>query len=283
MNCISEALFGYNEIYSNSFDFKSYMRYLSPNLRMYKILYPSWKVHISLDEPTYNSPYKSFFDYHLDSGMIDITVLPHGPLCKMMLYRMVPLFLNDENGIQKYDRVVCRDVDSLPTYRERQAVEYWMSSGRIAHGITDSVSHNISLMGGMIGFQTSYFRDSLHVYTFDKMLELATDIDLTHKGSDQCFLNRVILPLVANSMTEHYILGLPQSFRGDCFNYIQDVSVGDIAPALRETNILVNHIGQAGFIMEPVLKFLKVHERKEDNEYFEEIEKRFSDVYYWHK
>jgi|GEM_PF-3169538 len=283
MNCISESLFGYDESYAGCYDFKSYMRYLSLNLRMYKILYPSWRVHLSMDLETYNSPYQEFFDYHVDGGLLDIAHKKRELLCKMMLWRMLPIFSKDGQGVQVYDRVICRDIDSLPTYRERQAVEYWITTGRIAHAITDSVSHNIPLMGGMVGFQASDLRKVLHAETFEEMLGKATDIDLTHKGSDQVFLNRVILPLVANSMTEHYILGLPQSFRGDCFNFIQDVPVNDIAPALRETNILVNHIGQAGFIMEPVLKFLKLHERKEDNEYFEEIEKRFSDVYYWHK
>lgn len=250
---------------------------------MYKILFPSWKMHLTLDEQTYNSPYKEFFDYHKESGMINTTVMPRADLCKMMLYRMVPLFLNDEEGVQIYDRVICRDIDSLPTYRERQAVEYWITTGRIAHAITDSISHTESLMGGMIGFQSSDFRKATRSKSLNDMMGLATDISLSNKGSDQCFLNKIILPIVATSLTEHYILGLPQSFRGDCFNYIQDIPAEDIPPALRETNILVNHIGQAGFILEPVLKFLKTHERDIDNQYFEETESKFTDVYYWHQ
>lgn len=250
---------------------------------MYKILYPTWRLHLTLDEQTYDSPYKEFFDQHCHNGMMDVLILPREPLCKMMLFRMHPLFIKDEDGVQKYDRVICRDIDSLPTYRERQAVEYWISTGRIAHAITDSISHNIPLMGGMVGFQSKELRKILHSETFDEMMELGNNIPLEDKGSDQTFLNKIILPLVTKSVTEHYILGLPQSFRGDCFNFIQDIPVSDIPPALRETNILVNHIGQAGFILEPVLRFLKEHERDIDNEYFEEVEKRFTDVYYWHQ
>lgn len=280
MNCISQSLFGYEETYRNCYDFKSYIRYLSLNLRMYKILFPSWIMHLSLDEQTYNSPYKALFDYYKEYGFINITIHPRTELCKMMLYRLSPIFLQEPEGVQAYDRIICRDIDSLPTYRERQAVEYWIKNGRIAHGITDSISHTISLMGGMVGFQTNEFRKALEVRTFDRLLSLGETIKLTEKGSDQTFLNKIILPKVAHSMTEHYVLGLPQSFRGDCFNYIQDAPVEDIPPALRETNILVNHIGQAGFIMEPVLKFLEKHET--NPEIFQEIEKQFPDIFYWY-
>jgi hypothetical protein len=134
-------------------------------------------------------------------------------------------------------------------------------------------------MGGMCGFITNDTRKLLGVGTFERMLSLST-IDLNTKGSDQTFLQQIILPKVASSMTEHYILGLPQSFRGECYNYIQDDSVNDISPELRETNILVNHIGQAGFIMEPVLKFLEKHEL--DSEKFQKIEKKFPEIFYWY-
>jgi len=280
MNCISQALFGYDASYDNCYDFKSYIRYLSLNLRMYKLLFPQWIMHLTLDEQTYNSPYKEFFDYHVNRRTLNISVMPRKPLCEMMLFRMVPVFLQDTEGVQKYDRIICRDIDSLPTYRERQAVDYWIKNGRVAHAITDSTSHGIPLMGGMIGFQTNELRKCLEVRTFERMLELDKTINLSQKGSDQTFLNQVVLPRVSKSMTEHYVLGLPQSFRGDCFNYIQDITVEDIPPAMRETNILVNHIGQAGFIMEPVLKFLQKHEK--NSEYFEQIERKYPDIFYWH-
>ena len=279
-NCISQSLFGFDKSYENCYDFKSYIRYFSLNLRMYRILFPFWKVHLTLDEETYNSPYKELFDYYVKFGELIITVLPRTELCKMMLYRMYPIFLQETEGVQAYDRIICRDIDSLPTYRERQAVEYWIKNGRLAHAITDSRSHTIPLMGGMIGFQTNEFRKALGVRTFDRLLELDKDANFTKKGSDQDFLNKIVLPKVAHSMTEHYVLGLPQSFRGDCFNYIQDVPVDDIPPALRETNVLVNHIGQAGFIMEPVLKFLELHET--NSEIFKIIEKQFPDIFYWY-
>jgi len=247
---------------------------------MYRILFPDWRVHLSLDEETYNSPYKELFDYYLSIGEIDVTVFPRKPLCEMMLFRLAPIFMQDENYVQRYDRVICRDIDSLPTYRERQAVEYWIKTGRVVHAMTDSVSHNIPLMGGMCGFETNPTRKLLGVASFERMLMLDKSIDLNIKGSDQTFLQKVILPKVAQSMTEHYVLGLPQSFRGECYNYIQDDVVSDISNDLKETNILVNHIGQAGFIMEPVLKFLETHEL--DSEKFQKIERKFPEVFYWH-
>lgn len=279
-NCISYSLFGYSEQYVNCYDFKSYLRNLGVNLRMNQILFPQWTTHLTLDYDTYNSPYKEFFDYHKNSGLINITVMPKAELCRMMLYRLVPCFLQLSDGVQLYDRVICRDTDSLCTYRERQAIEYWIKNGRVAHAITDSTSHNIPLMGGMIGFQTNLFRKALGVASFESMMNLNQDIKLNKKGSDQDFLNKVVLPKIADSMTEHYILGLKQSFRGNCFNYIQDEPIEDIPPILKESNILVNHIGQAGFIIEPVLKFLDKYGKNQ--EYFSTIEKQFSNIFYWH-
>ena len=280
-NCISYSLFGYDKTYNNCYEFKSYLRNMEINIRMNRLIFPNWITHIILDEQTYNSEYKELFDYHKDAGYINISVVPQEELCKMMLFRLIPCFLQEEEGIQKYDRVLCRDSDSISTYREAQAVEYWMSTGRITHAITDSVSHNIPLMGGMIGFQTNQFRKEMGCRTFERLMELSKGIDFNVKGSDQIFLNQVVLPKVAYSMVEHYVLGLPQSFRGECYNYIQNINL-DIPEELRESNILVNHIGQAGFIMEPVLKFLEKYQSEEDKKYFEHIEKKFPNLFYWY-
>ena len=69
-----------------------------------------------------------------------------------MLWRLLPIF---EYNVE---RIICRDTDSPLTYREAQMVKEWENSPKVVHAITDSVSHNIPLMGGMIGL-TKHFRD----------------------------------------------------------------------------------------------------------------------------
>jgi hypothetical protein len=200
----------------------------------------------------------------------------------MMLWRLYPAFLLDSNGEQlKYDRIICRDTDSLLSYRERQAVAYWEGGPKMAHAITDSVSHSITLMGGMIGFMSGPFRDRMGVTSFDELLSLSQGIDFSRKGADQDFLNRYVLPKVADSITEHFVLGHPQTFRGDCHNFIHDIDLKEkgVPDELKETNGYGFHIGAAGFQTDAVVKFLQKHGK--DNEYWEGIEKQYPELFYW--
>jgi hypothetical protein len=273
-NCISYSIFGYNNQHKDSFDFRTYVRLLGLNLRIKELIFPDWQVVINTDPETYEHLKDVFFNDLQNADKIKISIREKKELCYMMLYRLTPIFEN-------YDRVICRDTDSLFTYRERQAVEYWVNRGKNVHAITDSVSHTIPLMGGMVGFKSREFKEIMGCDSFESLISLKQrDYDFNIKGSDQDFLNEVILPKMASSMTEHYILGMPQSFRGDCHNFIQDVEL-DIDIELKESNHLVNHIGQSGCTIEPVLKFLNQYESKKNKVFFDFLERKQPETFYW--
>lgn len=273
MNCISYSLFGYGTSYENCLSFKSYLRDFGINIRMIEILYgKDWKVHVTIDEQTYYSPYKEFFNQHRSGGKIDFDVVERQALCHMMLYRMAPLFSG------KYDRVNCRDTDSLVTYKEVQANAYWVAKGRIAHAMTDSISHTIPLMGGLISFTSKGLQQAIGCSTFGQMLALKEGIDYNRKGADQEFLNAVIYPKVADSITQHYLLGMRQTFMGDCHNFIQEMDIG-LDESFRETNSFGWHLGASGYQVDATVKFLKQHGL--NNKYYDEIEKQFPDLFYW--
>lgn len=279
-NAIAYSLFGYNQQYENCYDFRAYLRGLHLNIRIAELLYPGWLVSVIADETVGQSPYAEYLLKLNEDGKIDLIKLPTAELCRMMLCRLYPMFLNEDKK-PKYDRVICRDTDSLLSYRERQAVAYWERGPKMAHAITDSVSHSITLMGGMIGFMSGPFRDRMGVKSFNELIALSQGIDFTKKGADQDFLNRYVLPKVADSITEHFVLGHPQTFRGDCHNFIHDIDLKDIGVGdeLKETNGYGFHIGAAGFQTDAVVKFLYKHGR--DNEYWEEIEKQYPEIFYW--
>lgn len=280
MNAIAYTLFGYNQQHEGCFEFRSYLRGLHINIRVAEILYPGWKVVVMADESAGASPYSEYLLALHDAGKIDLIKMPTAELCRMMLYRLYPIFAI-EQGVYKYERVICRDTDSLLSYRERQAVLYWERGPKMAHAITDSVSHSVTLMGGMIGFQSGHFRSRMGTQTFGALLTLAHGTDFTLKGSDQDFLNRCVLPKVSDSITEHFVLGHPQTFRGDCHNFIHDIDLKEIGVPddLKETNGYGFHIGAAGFQTDAVVKFLQKHGR--DNEYWERIEKQCPEAFYW--
>jgi hypothetical protein len=281
MNAISYSLFGYNQQHENCYDFRAYMRGLHLNIRIAELLYPGWDIYVAIDESVQRSPYYPYIDNLILNCKIANGSFGTAELCRMMLYRLYPAFLTEGNGMM-YDHIICRDTDSLLSYRERQAVAYWERGPKMAHSITDSISHSIPIMGGMCGFMSGPFRDRMGVKSFDELLSLSQGIDFTRKGADQDFLNRYILPKVADSITEHFVLGHPQTFRGDCHNFIHDIDLKEIGvpDELKETNGYGFHIGAAGFQTDAVVKFLQKHGK--DNEYWEALEKQYPETFYWH-
>jgi hypothetical protein len=280
MNAISYSLFGYNQQHENCYDFRSYLRGLHLNIRVAELLYPGWQVVVVVDNESYHSQYHSYLFQLNNSGKANVAKYQKDELCKMMLWRLTPLFWTIA-GHNVYDRIICRDTDSLLSYRERQAVAYWERGPKMAHAITDSVSHSITLMGGMIGMMSGPFRARMGVKSFDELLALSQGIDFTRKGADQDFLNRYVLPKVADSITEHFVLGHPQTFRGDCHNFIHDIDLKEIGvpDELKETNGYGFHIGASGFQTDAVVKFLQKHGK--DNEYWEALEKQYPETFYW--
>ena len=274
------SLFGYGkERNKDCFDFPSYLRGLAINLRLARRLYPDWEVILETDKSTYDG-WKSYFT------ALPITIEvneDNTPLTKAMLWRIKPSF-HDVSGQWKYDHIICRDLDSPLTYREAQAVQIWINHDKAMHAITDSISHTIPLLGGMIGLRPRYFNERVGCNTWNKFMEHGHNHDFNRKGADQDFLNSFVYPRVAqpgnDSITQHYVLGMPKTFLSDYHNSIEDIDLGlDIE--LKESNQIAGHIGAAGFYPAPLTKFLnKYFDKFED---LREAEKPYSDIFYWIK
>ena len=268
---ISYALFGWGKQQNKDcFDFYSYLRGLAINIRLARLLYPDWDIILHLDESTYDGFGKLFNSYP-----IKLQLCSEAPLTKAMLWRMKPCF-------EDYDFVICRDLDSPLTYREAQAVDFWMKRGtKTAHAITDSISHNIPLMGGMIGFIPAYFRHRTGYSSWEQMVNVGYDWE--RKGADQDFLNNYIYPKVAqhgnDSITQHYILGMGNTFLSDYHNTILDVDIDNVPAIMRESNTVAGHIGAAGWYETYLFKFLKKYWDRFDD--ILEAEKEYKEIFYW--
>jgi hypothetical protein len=289
MKAISYALFGFDrERAHNCFDFASYLRGLHLNIRFNRLIYgDDWITVLNVDEATYNSPYRPIFDWHESKGFLRISVFPNNePLCRAMLRRVQTVFDYDHPE-WRYEAVICRDLDSIATYRERQMVDEWIKEDKALHCITDSISHTIPMMGGMIGFIPGYvhsiFKFGSPAETcWDRLLAMAPDINYHHKGSDQDFLNRVMYPKLCTSATEHFIKGRPHDLaEGNGRHYRCPDTTLPINPAFTETNLLAGHIGAAGFYEAPTMKFLMdVDPFRKDYEELENM-KEFDKLFYW--
>jgi len=265
MKVISYSLFGYGkERAENCFDFNSYLRGLMINIRLQRLLFPKWRIRLHLDQKTYDG-FKRFFellseDVHYNA--IDIVICEDAPLTKAMLWRLKPMF--DPN----VEMFICRDIEAPLMYKDVQAVTQWEQSTKTAHAITSSQSHNIPMMGGMIGFKREA-RERFNVNTWDELVNIK--YDWTVKGTDQDFLTNYVYRAFAtrqnDSIMQHYFYGMADTFldgyltcscpqlgthADDCHLNIEV----EIPVALKETDHLCGHIGAAGYYAAPMEKFL---------------------------
>jgi len=280
------SLFGNEEDrQENCFNFNSYLRGMMINIRLNKLLFPEWTTLIELDKNVYQK-YFNLFNSLKQGGWIDFRVNESEPLTKAMLWRLKPCF-------EGWDYVLCRDLDSPATYREAQAVKYWMNRDKSAHAITDSVSHDVPMLGGMIGFIPKYFTEKIGQNDWSSMFN-GVNIDFNRKGADQDFLTQYIYPKFAqhgiDSITQHYFKGMPNSYLSDyntCLceptrgheNYCpHNIDIG-LSIELKESNGLAGHIGAAGFYTTSTYKFLTKYRDKFAGLY--EIEKDYPNEFHW--
>lgn len=296
---ISYSIFGHGRN-DQAFDFPGYIRGLSKCLRVNRLLYPDWISVVHTDQSTFDA-YPLYFE-GIKSDKVDVVICPDAPLCLAMLWRLKPVFEQvwsvEHQGYTgwKYTHVICRDADSLATYREAQAVQYWIDKDKAVHAITDSVSHTLPMMGGMIGFRPAYITERLATGDWSAFVGRSGGIDFQYKNSDQDFLNREVYPRVArqgsDSITQHYFNGCSNTFlsdfhtctcpppsghRDDCPNNYKI----DLPDELKESNSICGHIGAAGDYQTATERFLRKY-RGQFND-LHEAESNYPDIFYWTK
>lgn len=291
LKVISFSIFGYNNNHPDCHSFDSFVRFLTVNLRAANVLFNDWKIYLAIDRESLDA-YGEYFEFIKANNLIHyIDVQPRKELTRNMLWRVIP--------VDFADYTICRDIDSLFTYRELQAVCKWIENGTVAHSMNDSLGHTIPLLGGMIGFRKKAF----DIGNID-----SCRLDYSIKGADQTYLNDIVYPQVKNSITEHRVIGMPVRAENPySYNYIQDIKP-DVSnydehskeffskPELLErSNLLVNHLGQGGFFFdkyyndildrhyEGALTFWNEYGNKEFIEKLNEIESKFPDLFYWTK
>lgn len=292
MRAIVYSLFGYGvKKEANSFPFETYLRGLAINIMLNRLLYPGWDNVVVMDRQTY-----AHCGTLVKRLGAKVEAQDAQPFCKMMLWRLRPAFYTNNEGAWKYEHIICRDTDSPPTYREAQAVQHWINEGTTAHAITDSISHGIPMLGGMVGFVPAGLSMRLGVNSWEELMTLNT-MDLGRKGSDQDFLNQVIYPELSKygqcSVTQHYFKGMPETnmpyyhkclcdpvagHRADCH---LNIEVQDVDPELACTNSVAGHVGAAGFYEPPMMAILEKYKDRFTD--MLEAQKEYPQLFYWVK
>jgi hypothetical protein len=183
--------------------------------------------------------------------------------CEGMLWRMKPLF---EDGVEL---VLCRDLDSVVTYREACCIREWLNSHYSYHNINDNNAHG-GLMGGLVGFKA---KDFLKI-GYPSFSHLIAGLDLSQHGSDQHFLNRKILPKIKNLLMFHRFAGAGC----DAAKTIMSVSTNLVDKKFWVADFVSRYIGTAGVIEFELMRFF----RSVDNStQFNMFERRFPQIFYW--
>jgi hypothetical protein len=207
--------------------FPFYLKGVEYNIRMAKILFPGWEVVTH----TNSRVWMEYGEYLNGKGSM---IIQHSDdsRCQSMLWRLKPLYME---GVE---RVICRDLDAVLTYRDFKSVERWIASGKIAHGMNDNQAHGgMPLMGGMCGFKAREFKE-----LFPSWEELVQG-DLSQHGSDQSLLMQKVYPKVKDSI---YFDQFPEHYPYE---------------GLAESDLTCKHIGSAGVITMELERFLHKYEK----------------------
>lgn len=90
---------------------------------------------------------------------------------------------------------IFRDTDSRLSYREKYAVDHWLSQPQTFHIMRDHPHHGFPILGGMWGYKNN------HKYNLKNLLE---NFSSTNRyGTDYEFLGKVLYPIIGNDKVVH--------------------------------------------------------------------------------
>lgn len=201
MNVVSFTLFG---------EAADYHRYLPAAIRAHHNLYRGWSFRIHHDGRGILGPYNRALRALADRGLVELVFVDtDAPFHRAMLWRLLPIW---DTAVE---RLLTRDIDTVPTFRERRAVEIWIRSGLAVHAISDKQGHHdYPTLGGMMGFQAAQTRALLDASSFEVLIDRARWPEaawLQRSGwrmsnfttNNQLFLGEQVWPRIQKSACEH--------------------------------------------------------------------------------
>lgn len=173
-NIIAFSLFGNDPLYTAN---------IEKVIKSYHEILPGWKCRVYVAKDV-NSKY---VDLLTGNGCEVIIMENIGVDARYTTWR----FLAIEEGAEA---VIIRDLDSLPTPREKIMIEQWLASDKDFHIIRDHIRHNALVMAGMWGIKKNDI--SIKKETQKHLLT-------NNYGVDQVFLQMMIYPRFKNSVMVH--------------------------------------------------------------------------------
>jgi len=165
-----------------------YRKFLSSLARAYPVIFPAdagWQVHLYHDRNFYHGYYTQAVELLARGPQKGYLKLVYGgepeSLADGMLWRLRPVWDADA------EYVFCRDVDALPTPRDRIATEQFLASGLDVHTISDNESHGVGILGGLCGCRCDALRE-----IWPSWRDLVGEHTPDQHGADQVILRQRI-------------------------------------------------------------------------------------------
>jgi hypothetical protein len=257
-NVISLALFGKDTRYSV---------YLSSAIRAWKALLPDFEIVVHHDDLAETSTYWPFLYALAQRHVITLKAMGTAPRTAAMLWRIAPVW---DPGV---DYVFARDIDALPTPRERECILRFIASGMVLSTLHDHQQHDL-IMGGLSGYHAPRFREETELASLDAFYKRAgfTDEQWAVHGADQIALNRYVAPGLSRKglVYEHRWSGWekgkpgPDPGRRPAYRGVSEL-VPDVVtvPGWSSEKVtaaeqLVHHLGQADYVWQKAAAFYDI-------------------------
>jgi len=205
MRLITFSLFGDNPLYCVG---------AVENARIAKEIYPEWtaRFYVAQDVPS------MYLDAIEEHGS-EVVHCERKNSYDGLNWRFRPL---NEPDVEYW---ISRDTDSRLSYREKNAVDEWITSNKSAHLLRDCHNHGYTIMAGMFGINNKVFHSKYG------RLDLE-NVNANIRTADQTILNDVLWPLIKEDHVCHdhwrhsEIVGKPTYQLGDHVHYKSAYSVG---------------------------------------------------------
>lgn len=182
---ISFCIFGNNILYHKGAEY---------NIELAKEIYPDWICRFYLFQECF------YLEDRLKSNNVEIIKVNEQGSFFSTMYRFLPI------GEQDVDFFICRDTDSRLSWREKEAVDEWLDSGKDYHIMKDHPHHyyeGFPILAGMWGARGNL------ISNIKELIDYFTKNEQNIKGIDQKFLYYLFHNYAKSSFLEHGINSFP--------------------------------------------------------------------------
>ncbi len=253
---VSYALFGNHVTYGTR---QFYWDHIPATVRAHHNLLPGWELRIHVDS-LYHDDRSKLLRAFEKAGLINVVHAEENiACCRSMLWRMMPVWDSEVS------HVICRDIDSIMCPKDVKVITQWVDSGAALSVVNDNPAHSVTMMGGMVGFNTSKFMAKTPWPTWIDMIKAGEGLERPSGGYDQILMSNQIWGRYYPDVCAHRFSGMPQDSRMTaCYNSVPEGPVHGLDPEMcRQADTLMPYLGTCGYPIGKAIEIFDTHGNQE--------------------